>query len=86
MYCGKCGSPIPNGNSFCSNCGAPISNVVTPTAVKVNLPPMPQSEQKSQPHTSAGRVIETILVIILVIIVVGSVLRACTVGMIQMGY
>lgn len=26
MFCGKCGSPIKDGNSFCSNCGAPISD------------------------------------------------------------
>lgn len=29
MFCGKCGSPIPDGNSFCSICGAPIDVSVT---------------------------------------------------------
>ena len=26
MFCGKCGSTIPDGNSFCAKCGAPISD------------------------------------------------------------
>lgn len=26
MFCGKCGSTIPDGNVFCSKCGAPISD------------------------------------------------------------
>lgn len=30
MFCGKCGSPIRDGNTFCSNCGAPIDGPVTP--------------------------------------------------------
>jgi TM2 domain-containing membrane protein YozV/predicted nucleic acid-binding Zn ribbon protein len=25
MYCGKCGTAIPSGNSFCTKCGTPIS-------------------------------------------------------------
>ena len=31
MFCGKCGSPIKDGNSFCSICGAPIDSPVAPT-------------------------------------------------------
>lgn len=27
MFCTKCGSPIPEGNSFCTNCGAPAGSV-----------------------------------------------------------
>ncbi len=26
MFCGKCGSAIPDGNTFCSQCGTPIPN------------------------------------------------------------
>ena len=26
MFCGKCGSSIPDGNAFCSNCGASITD------------------------------------------------------------
>ena len=26
MFCGKCGSTIPDGNVFCSNCGASIND------------------------------------------------------------
>ena len=26
MFCGKCGSAIPDGDSFCKKCGAPISD------------------------------------------------------------
>ena len=29
MYCGKCGSVIPNEDSFCSVCGAPINSSAT---------------------------------------------------------
>lgn len=29
MFCGKCGSPVKDGNSFCSICGAPIDVPVT---------------------------------------------------------
>ena len=31
MYCGKCGSPIKDGNSFCSICGAPVDAPVMQT-------------------------------------------------------
>lgn len=31
MFCGKCGSPIREGNSFCSVCGVPIDDPVIPT-------------------------------------------------------
>ena len=31
MFCGKCGSPIKDGNSFCSICGAPVDAPVMPT-------------------------------------------------------
>ena len=35
MFCGKCGSPIKEGNFFCSNCGASVDVPATPTNVSV---------------------------------------------------
>lgn len=30
MFCGKCGSTIPDGNVFCSICGAPLNDSAAP--------------------------------------------------------
>jgi hypothetical protein len=45
MFCGKCGSPIKEGNSFCSVCGAPIDDSVIP----INAPAQNPGQPISQP-------------------------------------
>lgn len=86
MYCGKCGSPIPNGDSFCSKCGAPISQSGTQTTVNISPQPVPPTAQAPKPRTSALRVFEAIFAIAFAIIIMVLVLRACSTGMAQMGY
>lgn len=86
MYCGKCGSPIPDGNSFCSKCGAPISQEVKQTTINTNPQPVPPITQTSQPpRMSAGRVIGRIILVIVLIAIIIEVLKACTMGMYQQG-
>ena len=85
MYCGKCGSAIPDGNSFCSKCGAPISQVTPQVIVTANPQQASQTSQTDQPRTTPLRVIESIIVIAFAIIIMIVVLRACTSGMFQMG-
>ena len=46
MFCGKCGSPIKDGNSFCSVCGAPIDDSVAPANVSA---PQYSSQPIDQP-------------------------------------
>lgn len=41
MYCGKCGSTIPDGDVFCSECGAPISGNSEKSSEQVILQPAP---------------------------------------------
>lgn len=86
MYCGKCGSPIPNGDSFCSKCGAPISPNGTQTTVNISPQPVPPTAQTPKTRTSPLRVFEAIFAIAFAIIIMILVMRACTTGMVQMGY
>ena len=44
MFCGKCGSPIKDGNSFCSICGAPIDGPATPINGSAHNPGQPISQ------------------------------------------
>ena len=44
MFCGKCGSPIKDGNSFCSICGAPIDGPATPINGSAQNPGQPISQ------------------------------------------
>ena len=86
MYCGKCGSPIPNGDSFCSKCGAPISPNGTQTTVNISPQPVPPTTQTPKQRTSALKVFEAIFAIAFAIIIMILFMRACTTGMVQMGY
>lgn len=85
MYCGKCGSTIPDGNYFCSNCGAPIAQNVTQAILITNSQPASATEQNEQPRTSGLRIFESIIIISFAIIIMIFVLRACFSGMFQMG-
>ena len=40
MFCGKCGTSIPEGNSFCSNCGSPIDIPVAQPSGQTNVNPI----------------------------------------------
>ena len=40
MFCGKCGSNVPDGNVFCSVCGAPINNSATPPSGQPVMQPV----------------------------------------------
>lgn len=44
MFCGKCGSPIKEGNSFCSICGAPIDGPATQINGLAQNPAQPISQ------------------------------------------
>ena len=85
MYCGKCGSSIPDGNSFCSKCGAPISQNTTQANVNANSQSVPPPAQTTQQRTSGVKVFESIIVITFAIVIMLIVMRACTTGMFQMG-
>lgn len=85
MYCGKCGSSVPDGNSFCSNCGAPISQKTTQVNVNAYSQQVPPPVQAPQQRSSVGRVFEAILIIAFAIVIMIIVMRACTSGMYQMG-
>lgn len=85
MYCGKCGSFIPDGNAFCSKCGAPLSPEFTQTTINTTPHPVPPAAQTSKPRMSAGRVIGRVILVIVLIIIILEVLRACTIGMYQQG-
>ena len=64
MYCGKCGSIIPNGNTFCSKCGSPINDpsaqpLVQPYAQPVQTIPVimvnqPEPVKKSNSAAVSG--------------------------------
>ncbi len=41
MFCGKCGSLVPDGNSFCSNCGAPVDNPAINAPKQIKNQPVP---------------------------------------------
>ena len=86
MYCGKCGTYIPDGDIFCSKCGAPISQEAAQPTVNINPQPVLPTTQTSQPpRMSAGRVIGRIILVIVLIVIIIEVLKACTLGMYQQG-
>lgn len=86
MYCGKCGSPIPNGDSFCSKCGAHINQNVAQAGSVINSQPVPPNVQTPKPRNTALKVIETIFAIVIAIIIMIIAMRSCSIGMLQMGY
>lgn len=40
MFCGKCGSIVPDGNAFCPNCGSPLNEPAV-NAPAPNIPVQP---------------------------------------------
>ena len=86
MYCGKCGTPIPNGDSFCSNCGSPISQGVNVTTVNTYPRPVPPTAPNSQPRLTVGRVFEAIFLIAFAILVIIFVLWGCYNAKVLSGY
>lgn len=85
MYCGKCGSPIPDGDSFCFKCGAPVSQKTEQINYVIVSQPVPTTTQTNKPRTSAWRVIGRVILVIVLIAIILEVLRACTLGMYQQG-
>lgn len=65
MFCGKCGSTVPDGNEFCSNCGTKLFNtsgsnqtIAQPAqTVAVNMVTQPQEIHHSNGMGIAGLVL-----------------------------
>ncbi len=45
MFCGECGSPVPDGNRFCARCGTPVSKYQVAGAA----PPVPPAPTAPPP-------------------------------------
>ena len=51
MFCGKCGTQVPDENKFCSNCGSPMG-----AQQPANSPPQPQVSAQPQGDPSKEKV------------------------------
>ncbi len=61
MYCGVCGTQVPDGSGFCPNCGSKIKPISVPQAVNIPAEPIPAPnipvEPIPAPNISAGNVV-----------------------------
>lgn len=49
MYCGICGTQVPDGSGFCPNCGSKIQPVSIPKAVNIPAEPIPAPNIPTEP-------------------------------------
>lgn len=56
VFCGKCGTDNPDGNSYCGKCGSPLQTDDTPPVQPPEVVPEPQSETDA--HTDFDRMMD----------------------------
>ncbi|MGB6897968.1 MAG: zinc ribbon domain-containing protein [Candidatus Acidiferrum sp.] len=75
-FCGKCGSPLAEGQAFCAGCGNPASSSPTrPPAVLSTPPPAarPPAAPVAAPSKSGNTLLKVLLGFVIVIFILGAV-------------
>ncbi|MGC2803552.1 MAG: zinc-ribbon domain-containing protein, partial [Candidatus Acidiferrum sp.] len=75
-FCGKCGSPLAEGQAFCAGCGTPVSSLPARPPAAPSAPPpaaRPPAAPVAAPSKSGNTLLKVLLGFVIVIFILGAV-------------